>query len=242
MAPSRRWSFARPLEGRSATYAHPVQRPNNLKPLRCIKKSYLCNADIHGRRAWTCRLDCSRDFAQVDLRNPIIVVDVADARHVASPAREEYLVRLGDPYRSLVRERQRGIDGDGANFRVRPEDVEELGVEDLEEGWGRVGGVEELCNGVLAEGPVNAEDVEREGIDELWVMDARWRRRKSENCELACIWALTQLRLGFDTEVLATHHSLRWQSVGRQQCCRCRRGVRPRSERDSDRSDTCDHL
>ena len=106
------------------------------------------------------------------------MVDVADARHVASPAREEYLVRLGDPYRGLVRECQRGIDRDGANFRVRPEDVEELGVEDLEEGWGRVGGVEDLCNGVLAEGPVNAEDVEREGIDELWVMDARWRRRK----------------------------------------------------------------
>ena len=59
----------------------------------------------------------------------------------------------------------------GADGRVWPEDVEELWVEDLEEWWGRAGGVEEVGNGVLAEGAVNAEDVEREGIDELSAID-----------------------------------------------------------------------
>ena len=44
-------------------------------------------------------------------------------------------------------------------------------MEDLEEWWGRAGGVEEVGNGVLAEGAVNAEDVEREGIDELSAID-----------------------------------------------------------------------
>ena len=95
------------------------------------------------------------------------MVDVTDTGDVAGPAGEEYLVRLRNPYRGLMRERHLGIDGDGANRRVRAEDVEEFGVEDLKERWCRVGGVEELCDGVLTEGTVNAEDVEREGIDEL---------------------------------------------------------------------------
>ena len=131
---------------------------------------YLCNADIHGRGAWTCCLDCSCDLAQADLQHPVVMVDVAEAQR-AIPAGEEHLVRVRDPHRSLVREREVGVGSYGADGRVRAEDVEELRVEDLEEWWGRAGGVEELSDGVIAEGAVNAEDVEREGIYELSAID-----------------------------------------------------------------------
>ena len=131
---------------------------------------YLCNADIHGRRAWPCCLDCSCDLAQADLQHPVVMVDVAEAQR-AIPAGEEHLVRVGDPHRSLVREREVGVRSYGADGRVRAEDVEELWVENLEEWRGRAGGVEELSDGVIAEGAVNAEDVEREGIDELSAID-----------------------------------------------------------------------
>ena len=98
------------------------------------------------------------------------MVDVAEAQR-AIPAGEEHLVRVRDPHRSLVREREVGVGSYGADGRVRAEDVEELRVEDLEEWWGRAGGVEELSDGVIAEGAVNAEDVEREGIYELSAID-----------------------------------------------------------------------
>ena len=100
------------------------------------------------------------------------MVDVAEAKRTAVLACEEYLVSRWDPYWGFVREREVGVRSDGPDRRVRAEDLEELRVEDLEEGRGRVGGVEELCDGVFAEGRVNPEDVEREGIDELCVMDA----------------------------------------------------------------------
>lgn len=139
---------------------------------------YFRNGDIHGRRAWACLLNCLCHLAQVDLRHSVVMVDVAETERTAILAGEEHLVRLRVPNRCLVREREPRVSRDGADRGVRPEDLEEPGVEDLKERWGRVGGVEELSDGRFAEGPVNAEHVKREGIDELRVIDADGARRR----------------------------------------------------------------
>ena len=149
----------------------------------CIggRRPSLRNRDIHWRRARASGLDCSCHLAEADLRHLVVMVDVADPGHAAVLAGEEHLVGVGDPDRRLVRNREIGGGHDGADRRVGPEDVEELGVEDLEEGRGRVGGVEELGDGRLAEGPVNAEHVEREGVDELCAMDGEWMMAENKS-------------------------------------------------------------
>lgn len=95
------------------------------------------------------------------------MVDVAHPERAAVVAREEDLVRAGDPHGGLVRERERRVRRDGADGRVRAENLQEVLVEDLEERRAGVRRVEELVRRGLAERAVVSEDVECARVHEL---------------------------------------------------------------------------
>ncbi len=56
---------------------------------------------------------------------------------------------------------------DGADRRVRAQNVEERWVEHLKERWRRVCGIEELRNGGLSEWTILAQHSERSWVDNL---------------------------------------------------------------------------
>ena len=93
------------------------------------------------------------------------MIDIAHPQRASVVARKRHFISLRKPYRRFVRKRERRVRRDGADRRARTEDLEEVGVEDLEEGRGGVRRVEVHVERVRAERAVVSEHVEREGVD-----------------------------------------------------------------------------
>ena len=95
------------------------------------------------------------------------MVDVAHPERAAVVAGEEYLVGIRHPDRRLMCESKCRVRRDSPDGCRRTENLEEVGMKDLEEWRGAIRRVEELFCGGLSEGAVYAEDVEGQRIDQL---------------------------------------------------------------------------